>query len=521
MKKKLVLLFATFIVSIFIARSVAAQAVTVKGSFDPGSANPQSGSDFTVKVRVNPSSATTIQLYELKLSFDKSKLQVKSISYTEGQRSDTLHGDGDVTLSTVNSNGQIRLNGEITNPAGVLLSANTDRELAQITFTALSASQSIVTIDSSSSRLTRVGLPPDYPLDYVSVSDATLPVNGGTTPVVAATTQKLRIAESRLDLDREDKFTELAYTYDLLEPPFATYALRSSTPGIKQIWVKFIGTSNSGQPVDEIRGPFPITVLGSDPDISSISCNLALTGSGVNFEIKGANFGQTKGTKGTVKAGGTALKIDKWSDGAISAFLNQQAVDGQSFSIVLTRNDEQFTEEKICTIGVSQIQLGANIFCRQPSTRGASNVETILAEGQDGGKVVNQTVSIDRDGIIKDLKSIQEGKGYKLGIKAPKSLRRVVEFIAAKGTTEIGPLSLPVGDIFPVVGGDGKINSADYSELVRQWIIIEPASDRSGDFNGDSRINSFDWACMRPYINAPPDEPKPTAGPLTTISQSP
>lgn len=644
--KKVLLLFITFLL-IFSSPAInnaAAQTVTVRGSFDPASASPQVGSDFTVKVRVNPSTPITIQLFELKLNFDRSKLQVKQISYSVGQRSSNLNGDGDTTLSAVNSSGLIHLAGEIVSPPEGLSLSATDRELAQITFTATSASQSIVTIDGGFSNLTRVRS--DFVLEFVSVSDATLSVNGGTatptptptlgptaTPVpgalacsdfspvgltdtgdrgsagekifaigsaggnrnlqvsrtpgsaeiaqpastrikgsgnnvqfslqtggsgnfvanipanttttdneysittivsqdtrsancptfilrvaktsVVGATQTVRIAENRGDLDRAGSYSEFPYSDDPLN---IQYTLRDiTTPGVRQLWVKFIGTDTSGQPTASTPlGPFPITVLGLAPDISSISCNVALTG-GVSFEVKGANFGSTKGTRGGIKAGDSALRVDKWSDGLINATLAQAATDGQSFRVVLTRNDGEVTNEVTCTVGVSQIQLGANLFCSQ--AQAAANVEAILAEGKSGGTASKQTVTISSNGTVGGLKDVQEGQGYKLGVKAPKSLRRVVEFIAEKGTTEVNLTNLPVGDIFPAAG-DGKINSADYSELLREWIIASAGGERSGDLNSDGRVNSFDWACMRPYFNLQ-DDSKPTAGPLTTIRPSP
>ncbi|MBI2337640.1 hypothetical protein HYU95_00495, partial [Candidatus Daviesbacteria bacterium] len=57
-----------------------------------------------------------------------------------------------------------------------------------------------------------------------------------------------------------------------------------------------------------------------------------------------------------------------------------------------------------------------------------------------------------------------------------------------------------------------------------QWIIAQAATGRSGDFNGDSRVNSIDWACMRYDFNSE-DSPEPaissSPSPSAGVSASP
>jgi len=49
--------------------------------------------------------------------------------------------------------------------------------------------------------------------------------------------------------------------------------------------------------------------------------------------------------------------------------------------------------------------------------------------------------------------------------------------------------------------------------LVRQWSLTTDVTGRSGDFNRDSRINTFDMTCMKNSFNQAVD-PEPTAGVL-------
>ena len=130
--------------------------------------------------------------------------------------------------------------------------------------------------------------------------------------------------------------------------------------------------------------------------------------------------------------------------------------------------------------------------------------------------ILEETVKIDKDGVITGLKTIlQTGKNYALSIKAPNSLRRNATFVAEEGTTIVTrpndqDFILPIGDIAPTQSPDGKINTVDKAELTRQWRIFgENIKAQTGDFNRDTKVNSFDWACMRYDFNAE-DDPIPT-----------
>ncbi len=76
-------------------------------------------------------------------------------------------------------------------------------------------------------------------------------------------------------------------------------------------------------------------------------------------------------------------------------------------------------------------------------------------------------------------------------------MRRNADFVAAGSTSVINNLALPVGDIFPLDGGDGVINAIDKSELNREWGVVSTGTAKPGDFNLDGKVNSIDWACMR------------------------
>src|SRR3989338_2189453 len=278
--------------------------------------------------------------------------------------------------------------------------------------------------------------------------------------------------------------------------------------GQKQIWVEFQDSTGKIS-----RHNAPIKLLGSEPAITG--CSLNFEGTNVIFDIRGTNLG----SRGTGKSNETNLQVREWSNTSAKLTFPNAPV-GQSFPISLTNGDGQIADG-LCA-GSSSVSLGAKVFCRAPAQHDTDAVEMILAGGFEGGKKAKETVRIDRNGAIQNLtQKLEEGKKYKISLKAPKSLRKVAEFTASSGTTNIPNFTLPVGDIFPVDGGDVKINNFDKSELNRQWISGQSSAGRSGDFNLDGRVNSIDWACMRQDFGKNDDEEPAPGGPAASPSSSP
>ena len=134
---------------------------------------------------------------------------------------------------------------------------------------------------------------------------------------------------------------------------------------------------------------------------------------------------------------------------------------------------------------------------------------------------------LDNEGKPQGLNNkFERDKNYALIIKAPGTLARKVEFRTSGGTTVLDPISFPVGDIAPASAPDGKINALDRSLLVSQWNASSDVA-KTGDFNGDSRINSLDYACMRINFKdsdqtySPPAFASPTPTPIPTASPTP
>jgi|SRR3989344_814791 len=326
-----------------------------------------------------------------------------------------------------------------------------------------------------------------------------LAVTGGTYTVgtvSSVTTRAYKISESLIGLNTAP---EIVYTS---EPLRHNMVFANATPGPKNVWVRFIGSDNSV--VDRTA---QITLV-TDPVV--ISCSVDPQNDKTEFTLTGSNFAG----RGTVtRDDGTALNIKTWKDKQIVANLGNADV-GQTF-LVKVKTDKGIESEEFGCSAISQISLGAKLFCRAPQATILSDVDFILAEGKDKGKITRSKVTIDKKGVVQGLnQKLVENEGYKISIKAPKSVRKNVEFYVGAGTSILNNIRLPVGDIFPLDGGDGRINSADAAELFREWRVIGSGADKPGDFNGDGLINSFEWACMRFDFGASDDE-EPVPGPLS------
>lgn len=314
------------------------------------------------------------------------------------------------------------------------------------------------------------------------------------------------------------------------------------SPGTRTIYVKFL--TNNGQDLVVNR---TVELVPPDPQIRAVSCNLSADNKSLAVVVRGYDFGSQN--TGRITLNGSALNVTQWKTNQSSSKGSDLIVgnlpgtsSSQNYQVELFRADGAYTTAQ-CSVGVTTLNLGAKIACRPPTAPAISNVDLSIADSfdvRDGvkGKVTKTKVTVSPDGTVNGLNSIlQTCNYYKLSIKAPYSLRRDVDFQAADGSTVIPDFKLPIGDIFPTNGGDGKINSFDVAELLRQWSASPAtvraqstatdsattsqsststsASGRSADFNLDGVVNSFDFACLVSSFNQESD-PELTPGSVNT-----
>lgn len=325
------------------------------------------------------------------------------------------------------------------------------------------------------------------------------------------------------------------FAYNSEPFPFKNYTLKDKTPGVKQFHVKFIGLEGTATKV----GP-TITrniTFNPPPGISEVECTHASSGEQTLITISGSSFGAQG--KGKVKVGNLDARIDSWSgvDNIIKGGVDQRLQGTQKIEVTL--NDGRVAEGA-CVINTTTAVFKAALQCKQAGTFSASNVDikvfesiSLTTEDTKPDPILSQKISLDKDGNPQGFApKFEKNKKYQLIIKVPGTLARRIDFETKKGTANLNggnAIILPQGDIAPSNSIDGKINAFDKSELIRQWSLITDVV-RSGDLNGDSRINSIDYACMRQNINksdeefSPPtvkESPSPTPTPSPAGSPTP
>lgn len=285
----------------------------------------------------------------------------------------------------------------------------------------------------------------------------------------------------------------------------------SGNPGVKTLTVMFKSTDGRTETKST-----QIRVVSTAPEVANLTCNIDVESNGVAFEALGKNF--DKEAKLIINQEGqptkTAEKRGNNTDTTARGLL-KNADSSKEFSVQVQNPDQRTSNAVKCQVNSKSLQLRANVFCQQIWPFDVPDVEMTFIDRSPDGTRVSEKVTIGKDGFVKGVKSkLQVGKNYALAVKAPKSLRKVVNFQATAGTDVIDSLILPVGDIWGPGGRpDGVINTNDRSRFNEDWRALTDASEvRLSDFNQDRRVNSFDWACMRQGFNQSDD---PIPGPDT------
>ncbi len=339
--------------------------------------------------------------------------------------------------------------------------------------------------------------------------------------------------EAVKDCSNIDK--KLVFPYDSEPFKISGFPFKDQTPGIKTIFVKFIGLLGSSP----VTKPEQLSIrFTPNPAIANVLCTHSSSGVGTDIKITGSNFGAQG--KGKVKVGNQDITPDSW-DSATNTITGrlEQRLEGK-IPVEVTADDGRVAKGE-CVVNTTTIAFKTLMACKSAGSFQASNVDVkvfealpLLTGAQVPEPILKQKISLNKDGEPQNFApKFEKKKKYQLIIKVPGTLARRVDFDTKDGgTTNLeGAISLPQGDIAPSNSPDGKINALDKSELIRQWNIVSDVA-KSADLNGDSRVNSIDYACMRQNFNAsdetysaptPPPSPSgaspgPTATPSASVS---
>lgn len=247
-----------------------------------------------------------------------------------------------------------------------------------------------------------------------------------------------------------------------------------------------------------------ILYLGAPPAITgSVNCEYSTDGSSTRVIINGQNFGAA----GSVISGSSlAYKIESWNQTRILALFTGK-IQGQ-FPIKVTTDQGQ-SVSSICQVGLTTVNFNLTTQCASVVQGGynSDNVKVKIYKNVSDADVtqptISQTIRVSAGQVQSFNPSLEANKDYSMLIKAPKSPQKRIDFKTQNGTSDLGTIVLRTGDIAPVNNpdGDGFINALDISELYRQWNIIRDVSG-VGDVNGDSRVNSVDYSCIKQNYDA-------------------
>lgn len=319
------------------------------------------------------------------------------------------------------------------------------------------------------------------------------------TPTPAPIITKVRFAQNRSDLTNPNMRKEIAYRSGGVKEDIT---LTDLSVGTKFIFAQFI--DDKGQTIDANPFPFQIDLVGPTPTITGFACEVDITksdnSSDLLFKFAGANFGSSKGSI-TLGDGTSISNIDSWTNVFVSARLNSPPVSqttiGTQYTAILTTKDGQKSLPQQCRVGITQISLGAKLFCRKEMNFDADNIDLTLILDKDKTQKSREKVTIDKDGNITNIKTkLKSGESYIACIKAPLSLRKCSSPFTALTGNNILTMDLPVGDY----NGDGAINNFDKSILQSQWGPM--STSKNCDVNRDRFCNTFEWSCMLHDFNA-------------------
>ena len=310
-------------------------------------------------------------------------------------------------------------------------------------------------------------------------------------PIPPTATACYVISEDSTEVDNvKDCTSPLAKLYPQ-HPANINFTFKNNTAGEKTIYVKFFDAegnpSNSGVPFTKK------VFLSPNPDIDGggVDCSYLTSGVGTEIRIRGTNFAAVRGD-GKVRVGNQDAQISSWTTTAITARVDQR-LEGTS-SIRVIADDGRFADSS-CTIGTTTFSMLVKNLCLEAGKFSASDVD-IKVFGTGVDPLVRELTKVDKDGKPQGFApKLEKNKNYQVIVKAPGTLAKRVPFNTALSTTQLSPIVLIPGDIYPRSGGDGKVNNFDTSELKRQWRLATD-SESSGDLNQDGRVNSVDYSCI-------------------------
>lgn len=249
-----------------------------------------------------------------------------------------------------------------------------------------------------------------------------------------------------------------------------------------------------------------ILFLGAPPAITgAVNCEYTADATSTRVIINGQNLGAA----GSLSSNSLlAYKIESWDQNKVSALFTGK-IQGQ-FPVKLITDQGQ-SISSICQVGLTTVNFSLTTLCANVTQQnGGYNTDNVkikiyknVPEADVSAPSISQTVRVAGGQVQSFAPSLEANKDYSMLIKAPKSPQKRLDFRTQSGTTDLGTITLRIGDIAPIntPDGDGVVNANDIRELYREWSINKDVA-TIGDVNGDSRVNSVDYSCIKQNYDA-------------------
>ncbi|MBI2018620.1 hypothetical protein HYS96_02830 [Candidatus Daviesbacteria bacterium] len=302
-------------------------------------------------------------------------------------------------------------------------------------------------------------------------------------------------------------------------PTIRNYTFRDQTPGKKFIFVKFFDVNN--RPSNMIT---KTVTYSPNPAISNVLCAYGGSGLTTVYNITGNGFG-LRNVNNRLKVGDQNATILSWGSAEITAQVDQRVEGDTALQVAL---EDGRKADGSCAVGITTATLSVKNQCLSGQFD-TDNVDVkLFSNGPE--PFVRQTIKTDKEGKAQGfIPKLEKNKNYTMIVKAPGTLAKGVVFRTTSGTSVIGPIVLPCGNIAPLPVPDNVINSFDVSALFSQWSLVKDVS-KPADLNRDGRVNSVDYAFMKlnfnqqddvftlPVVASPTPSPSPSPSPSVVPS---
>lgn len=160
----------------------AGDSVTL--SYSTPTVSAGSGGTFATTIKVQPNGDITARGYFFTVNFDKTKLQLKDMSYQLGSVSTGLGQDNSM-IAAINAAGSIKVQADLQDTTGKIIYADQLTNVIWLSFVSNTASPTSISIDTNKTGFYKINS--DYTLSLLPITTTDLSVNPSSTGITPST----------------------------------------------------------------------------------------------------------------------------------------------------------------------------------------------------------------------------------------------------------------------------------------------------------------------------------------------